>query len=50
MLEQILKHAKELESDDEFAAYYDGYTFEASLREDKTVDLCPNGAQIALTR
>ena len=44
MLEQILKHAKELTSDEEFAAYYNGYTFEASLSDEKTINLCPNGS------
>ena len=50
MLAMIKQHARELDSDEEFAAYYDGYTFEASLSDNNTIELCPNGTNKALTR
>ena len=50
MLAQIQSHAREMTSETEFEAIYDGYTFEASLGDDLTVELCPGGAQKALTR
>ena len=40
-------------SDEDFAAVYDGYTFEGSFSSDadaEVVELCPNGANIPLTR
>ena len=53
MLRQIKKHAKELNSDEEFDLIYDGYTFEASLGSDSdanVVELCPGGVLRALKR
>lgn len=50
MLLMIKQHGQELGSEEEFASYYDGYTFEVSLGDDKTIELCPCGSSIALTR
>ena len=53
MLSQIKMHAISSNSDEEFAACYDGYTFEGSFSSDSdsvVVELCPNGAKIALRR
>ena len=47
MLSQIKMHALTSTSDEEFAAYYDGYTFEGSFSSDSesaVVELCFNGA------
>ena len=52
LLSQIKEHASET-STEEFATLYEGYTFETSFGADdasELVELCPNGAQIALTR
>ena len=54
MLTQMRQHAKELDSDEVFNVFYDGYTFTAVLGNDnedeKTVELCEGGSAKALTR
>ena len=53
MLKNIKESAENMQSDEEFSAVFDGYTFEAtfdSSSEAKVVELCPNGSQIQLTR
>lgn len=53
MLKNIKESAQNMQSDEEFSAIFDGYTFEASFdssSEAKVVELCPNGSQMQLTR
>ena len=50
MLTQIEQHAKELDSDEAFSIFYDGYTFVGSFDSgvngtEVTVELCPGGAE-----
>ena len=54
MLNQIRQHAIELDSDEVFSVFYDGYYFTASLgtenEEENIVELCEGGSSKPLTR